>query len=118
FADIGATLSANLGSQYVNDFPNEGRMQRVTVQADRTARMQAEDLLSLHVRNAAGGMVPLSAFATIEWVKGPTQIAAYNGYPAMRISGQAAPGHSSGEAIAEMERLAARLPAGFGFEWT
>jgi multidrug efflux pump len=118
FADIGATISANLGSEYANDFPNSGRMQRVTIQADGVARMQTDDLLRLTVRNAGGGMVPIAAFANIEWVKGPTQVAGYNGYPALRISGQAAPGFSSGDAIAEMERLAQSLPAGFGFEWT
>ena len=118
FADVNATISANLGSAYVNDFPNAGRMQRVTVQADEGQRMQANDLLRLNVRNVHGGMVPLSAFATIEWQKGPTQVVGYNGYPAVRIAGQAAPGYSSGAAIAEMERLARDLPAGFGYEWT
>jgi len=118
FSDINATISANLGSSYVNDFPNAGRMQRVVVQADERARMQTEDLLNLNVRNAAGGMVPLSAFAHVEWVKGPMQVVGYNGYPSVRISGQAAPGYSSGDAIAEMERLAAELPQGFGYEWT
>jgi multidrug efflux pump len=118
FSDINATISANLGSSYVNDFPNAGRMQRVVVQAGEQARMQTEDLLNLNVRNAAGGMVPLSSFAHVEWVKGPTQVVGYNGYPSVRISGQAAPGFSSGDAIAEMERLAAELPQGFGYEWT
>ena len=118
FADINATVSANLGSSYVNDFPNAGRMQRVTVQADAAQRMQAGDLLKLNVRNVHGGMVPLSAFATLEWLKGPTQVVGYNGYPAVRISGQAAPGYSSGDAIAEMQRLAQSLPQGFGYEWT
>ncbi|WP_186394802.1 efflux RND transporter permease subunit [Stappia sp. TSB10GB4] len=118
FADINATISANLGSSYVNDFPNSGRMQRVTVQADQDARMQTDDLLRLNVRNSNGGMVPLSAFASVEWRKGPSQIVGYNGYPSIRISGEAAPGYSSGDAIAEMERLAGQLPAGFGYEWT
>ena len=118
FADINATISANLGSTYVNDFPNSGRMQRVTVQADQDARMQTSDLLRLNVRNNNGGMVPLSAFASVEWRKGPSQIVGYNGYPSIRISGEAAPGYSSGDAIAEMERLAGELPAGFGYEWT
>jgi multidrug efflux pump len=118
FADINSTISANLGSAYANDFPNAGRIQRVTVQADRGARMQTEELLNLTVRNASGGMVPMSAFATVEWIKGPSQVAGYNGYPALRISGQAAPGYSTGDAITEMERLAQSLPAGFGYEWT
>jgi multidrug efflux pump len=115
FADINATISANLGSSYVNDFPNAGRMQRVTVQADEGQRMQTSDLLRLNVRNAHGGMVPFSAFARVEWEKGPSQVV---GYPAVRIAGQAAPGASSGVAIAEMQRLAQELPLGFGYEWT
>ena len=113
FADINSTISANLGSSYVNDFPNAGRMQRVTVQADAERRMQTDDLLNLNVRNASGGMVPLSAFASVEWQKGPPQLVRYNGYPSMRIGGEAAPGYSSGEAMEEMERLADQLPAGF-----
>ncbi|TZG34306.1 efflux RND transporter permease subunit [Agrobacterium sp. B1(2019)] len=118
FSDINATISANMGSSYVNDFPNAGRMQRVTVQAELGQRMKTEDLLNLNVRNANGGMVPVSSFASVEWVRGPSQVVGYNGYPAIRISGQSAPGYSSGDAIAEMERLARELPGGFGFEWT
>lgn len=118
FADINTTISANFGSTYVNDFPNAGRMQRVTVQADAQRRIQADDLLALNVRNVHGGMVPLSAVASVEWEKGPTQVVGYNGYPSVRISGEAAPGYSSGAAIEEMERLAAQLPEGFGYEWT
>lgn len=118
FADINSTISANLGSAYVNDFPNSGRMQRVTVQADAEKRMQTADLLNLNVRNASGGMVPLSSFASVEWIRGPQQIVGYNGYPSVRITGQAAPGYSSGDAIAEIERLAKELPSGFGYEWT
>src|SRR3546814_3927471 len=93
-------------------------MQRVTVQAGQEQRMQMEEVLDFTVRNAHGGMVPLSAFARVEWVRGPTQIVGYNGYPSVRIGGQAAPGYSSGDAIAEMERLAADLGPGFGYEWT
>ncbi|NKL37900.1 multidrug efflux RND transporter permease subunit [Rhizobium leguminosarum bv. viciae] len=118
FADINSTITANLGSSYVNDFPNSGRMQRVIVQAQDKSRLQAEDLMKLNVRNASGGMVPLSSFAVAEWQKGPAQIVGYNGYPSVRISGAPAPGYSSGAAIIEMERLASELPDGFGFEWT
>ncbi|NWJ23609.1 efflux RND transporter permease subunit [Rhizobium sp. RM] len=118
FSDINATISANMGSSYVNDFPNAGRMQRVTVQAEQGQRMKTADLLNLNVRNANGGMVPMASFASVEWVRGPSQVVGYNGYPSIRISGQAAPGFSSGDAIAEMERLAKELPTGFGFEWT
>ncbi|MDP9839421.1 multidrug efflux pump [Neorhizobium huautlense] len=118
FSDINSTITANLGSSYVNDFPNSGRMQRVTVQAEGNQRMKTEDLLKLNVRNASGGMVPMSSFASAEWVRGPSQVIGYNGYPSIRIAGQAGPGYSSGDAIAEMERLANQLPTGFGYEWT
>jgi multidrug efflux pump len=118
FGDINSTITANLGSSYVNDFPNAGRMQRVTVQADGNQRMQTADLLKLNVRNASGGMVPMSSFATVEWMRGPSQVVGYNGYPSVRIAGQAGPGYSSGDAIAEMQRLAGQLPSGFGYEWT
>ncbi len=118
FADINSTISANLGSAYVNDFPNAGRMQRVVVQAQDRDRLQAEDLLRLTVRNVHGGMAPISAFARVEWTKGTPQVVGYNGYPTIRITGSPQPGFSSGEAIAEMERLALELPQGFGFEWT
>jgi len=118
FSDINSTITANLGSSYVNDFPNSGRMQRVTVQAEGNQRMKTEDLLKLNVRNASGGMVPMSSFASAEWVRGPSQVIGYNGYPSIRIAGQAGPGYSSGDAIAEMERLADQLPTGFGYEWT
>lgn len=118
FADINATIATNLGSNYVNDFPNAGRLQRVTVQADAAKRMQTADLLNLYVRNANGGMVPISAFATVKWSMGPTQVVGYDGYPSVRLSGETKPGYSSGDAIKEMERLATQLPTGFGFEWT
>jgi multidrug efflux pump len=118
FDAINAALSTTLGSSYANDFPNGGRLQRVVVQADAPARMQPEDLLRISVPNNRGQAVPLSAFASTRWVVGPMQTVRYNGYSTMRISGQAAPGFSSGEAMAEMERLAGQLPTGFAFEWT
>lgn len=118
FADINNTITANLGSSYINDFPNAGRMQRVVVQAQDRDRLQVEDLLKLNVRNASGGMVPLSSFAIAQWQKGSPQIVGYNGYPTIRISGEPAPGNSTGVAITEMERLASELPAGIGYEWT
>ncbi|MDH0612156.1 MULTISPECIES: efflux RND transporter permease subunit [unclassified Agrobacterium] len=118
FADINNTITANLGSSYINDFPNAGRMQRVIVQAQDRSRLQVEDLLKLNVRNAGGGMVPLSSFAIAQWQKGSPQIVGYNGYPTIRIAGEPAPGNSSGAAIAEMERLAGEVPEGIGFEWT
>ncbi|MBB3643073.1 MULTISPECIES: efflux RND transporter permease subunit [Variovorax] len=118
FDAINATLSTALGSSYINDFPNRGRLQRVVVQADAPARMQPDDLLKLNASNTQGQPVPLSAFATTKWVTGATQTVRYNGYPAIRISGDAAPGYSTGAAMAEMEKLASQLPAGFGYEWT
>jgi multidrug efflux pump len=118
FADINATLSTAFGSSYVNDFPNAGRLQRVIVQADAEDRLQPEDIGRLYARNAAGDMVPFSSFSSTSWTTGPVQLVRYNGYPAMKISGNAAPGRSTGEALAEMERLAGQLPAGFGYEWT
>ncbi len=118
FADINAVLSTALGSAYANDFPNYGRQQRVIVQADRINRMQPEDIMNLFVRNTQGSMVPMSAFAKGHWIVGPVQLVRYNGYPSIRISGDAATGASTGEAMDEMERLASKLPAGIGFEWT
>ncbi|MDA9466585.1 multidrug efflux RND transporter permease subunit [Bradyrhizobium sp. CCBAU 53415] len=118
FEDINNTISTNLGSNYINDFPNRGRMQRVVVQADARDRMRTEDILNYNVKNRSGQLVPFSSFATVEWARGPTQIAGFNYYPAVRISGEARPGFTSGDAIAEMERLANRLPRGFGYEWT
>jgi len=118
FDAINATLSTGLGSSYINDFPNRGRLQRVVVQADAPARMQPDDLLRLNASNTKGQPVPLSAFATTKWIKGATQTVRYNGYPAIRISGDAAAGFSTGAAMAEMEKLASQLPQGFGFEWT
>ena len=118
FDSINAALSTSLGSSYVNDFPNQGRLQRVVVQADAPSRMQPDDLMRINAANSRGQPVPMSAFATTRWVNGAMQTVRYNGYPAIRISGSAAPGYSTGAAIAEMEKLAGQLPAGFGYEWT
>ncbi len=118
FDAISATLSTALGSSYVNDFPNQGRLQRVVVQADAKDRMQPEQVLKLNALNSQGQSVPLSAFATTRWVTGQMQAVRYNGYPAMRIAGDAAAGFSTGQAMAEMEALAAKLPDGIGIEWT
>jgi multidrug efflux pump len=93
-------------------------MQRVTVQADNSGRMQTDDILTFYVRNSKGSLVPFSSFASIRWIVGPTQLVGFNYYPAVRISGSPRPSYTSGDAIAEMERIAAALPRGFGFEWT
>jgi len=118
FDAINSLLSTAIGSAYVNDFPSRGRLQRVIVQADAPARMVPEELLRLQVPGRGGQLVPLSSFATTRWVNGSMQTTRYNGYPAMRLAGDAAPGRSTGEAMAEMEALARQLPPGFGFEWT
>jgi multidrug efflux pump len=118
FEAINDTISTNLGSAYVNDFPNRGRMQRVIVQSDAANRMSADDILSYNVRNSGGELVPFSSFASIEWQRGPTQVVGFNYYPSIRISGEARAGYTSGDAITEMERLAGTLPRGFGYEWT
>ena len=118
FADIGNVLSTAVGSAYVNDFPNQGRMQRVVVQAEGDQRSQVEDLLKINVRNNLDKMVPLSAFVEARWIQGASQLTRYNGYPAISISGEAAVGHSTGEAMIEIQRLVAQLPAGMGMEWT
>jgi multidrug efflux pump len=117
FEEINNVISTNLGSAYINDFPNRGRMQRVIVQADRIARMQPDQILSYNVRNSGGQLVPLSSFAAVHWSVGPSQIVGFNYYPSMRLSGSAKPGYTSGDAIRVMERLAGKLPRGFGYEW-
>ncbi len=118
FDSIGSALSTALGSAYINDFPNQGRLQRVVVQADAAARMRPESVLDLPVLNNQGQTVPMSAFASTRWITGAMQTVRYNGYPAMKIAGDAAPGFTTGDAMAEMEKLAGQLPPGFGFEWT
>jgi multidrug efflux pump len=118
FDSINTALSTALGSAYINDFPNRGRLQRVVVQSDAPARMQPEDILRLNVASNTGKVVPMSSFTSTRWVNGPMQTVRYNGYPSMRISGSPAPGYSTGAAMTEMERLAAQLPVGFAYEWT
>jgi multidrug efflux pump len=116
--NLSATLSTALGSSYVNDFPNQGRLQRVVVQADAQARARPEDILALSVVNSAGQSIPLATFVKTRWITGQMQAVRYNGYPAMRIAGDAAAGFSTGQAMAEMEKLASQLPPGIGIEWT
>jgi len=118
FAAINSALSIALGSAYVNDFPNAGRMQRVVVQADAAQRMQPEDLLKLQVANAHGQMVPIGAFAKTRWTTGSVQLIRYNTYPAIRVSGTASAGYSTGQAMVEIEKIMQQMPEGIGFEWT
>ncbi|HVW54642.1 MAG TPA: multidrug efflux RND transporter permease subunit [Rhizobiaceae bacterium] len=117
--DIFNTLQIYLGSLYVNDFNLFGRTFRVTLQADKDARAQASDISKLYVRNASGGMVPLSTLGTLKPIVGPETVPHYNNYASALINGGPAPGYSSGQAIAAMERAAATaLPRDFGYEWT
>jgi multidrug efflux pump len=116
--DINNTLSITFGSAYANDFNREGRVLRVVLQAEAVQRMGPEDVLALRVPNSTGGTVPFSAFTTAEWGAGAPQLQRYNGFPAMSISGEAAPGQSTGAAMAEMAALAGQLPDGIGFEWS
>ena len=116
--DLATTLATALGSSNSTDFPNKGYMQRVTIQADAAARMQPEDVMRLTVPNAAGKLVELSTMVTAKWISGPMQVTRYNGYPSMAITGSAKAPYTSGQAMEEMQKLAAELPEGFGFEWT
>ncbi len=118
FEAISSALSTAFGSSVINDFANAGRQQRVVVQAEQAERMTPESVLRLHVPNDSGSLVPLSVFVTTSWEEGPVQVARYNGYPSIRIAGDAAPGVSTGEAMLELERIAAELPEGIGYEWT
>jgi multidrug efflux pump len=117
-ADINATLSTAWGSSYVNDFIDRGRIKRVYIQGDTSARMQPSDLDNWYVRNGAGQMTPFSAFAHGTWIYGSPKLERYNGVPSMEILGQPAPGQSTGAAMAAMEAMAKKLPAGVGYEWT
>jgi multidrug efflux pump subunit AcrB len=113
------TLQVFLGSLYVNDFNRFGRTWQVNVQADANYRKQVEDIKQLKVRNAAGTMVPLGSMASVKGISGPATIQRYNMYPAAPINGEAAPGVSSGEAIAAMEQVSQQdLPHTMRCEWT
>lgn len=116
-SDINSTLSTAWGSSYVNDFIDNGRIKKVYVQADAPFRMNPEDLDLWHVRNSDGDMVPFSAFASYRWTYGSPKLERFNGAPSVNIQGSAAAGKSSGQAMAEMEMLASKLPTGYGIEW-
>lgn len=118
-ADINNTFSVAWGSSYVNDFLDKGRVKRVFLQADAPHRMAPEDIGKWFVRNSSGTMVPFSAFSTSGWITGSPRLERYNGVPSVEILGMALPGAmSSGQALDLVERHAAELPAGIGFEWT
>ncbi|EJD1355180.1 efflux RND transporter permease subunit [Salmonella enterica] len=117
-SDINETISAALGGYYVNDFIDRGRVKKVYVQADAQFRMLPEDINNLYVRSANGEMVPFSTFSSARWIYGSPRLERYNGMPSMELLGEAAPGRSTGEAMALMENLASRLPNGIGYDWT
>ena len=117
-ADINSALSAAWGGSYVNDFIDRGRVKKVYMQADAPYRMTPEDLNRWYVRNNQGQMVPFPAFASASWTYGSPRLERYNGLSSMNIQGAPAPGKSSGQAMASMEKLAGQLPQGIGFEWT
>ena len=117
FASIRTALANALGSSYVNDFPNQGRLQRVMVQADASARMQPADILNLTVPNSSGIAVPLSSIATVSWQMGTEQSVRFNGYPAMELSGSPAIGVSTGQAMEAVQKMVDELGGGYSLEW-
>lgn len=112
------TISAAFGSAYVNDFIQGGRVKRVYAQADAPYRMLPQDLERLYVRNSQGKMVPFASFASGHWTSGSPKLERFNGFPSLNILGEAAPGRSSGEAMAAMEEFVRKLPQGIGYDWT
>ncbi|HIH2748647.1 efflux RND transporter permease subunit [Burkholderia aenigmatica] len=117
-ADINDTMTAAWGSQYVNDFVDRGRVKKVYVQGVPDARVGPEDLYKWYLRNSNGQMVPFSAVASGHWEYGSPKLERYNGIPAVELQGQPKAGHSSGEAMQEIEKIAAQLPNGFGLAVT
>ena len=118
-ADVYNTISIALGSAYINDYTQFGRVFRVTAQADAQFRMKPDDIKQLKVRGVGGAMIPIGTFAQINEVLGPQTITRFNLYPAIKINGEAAPGFSSGEALHIMEDMSEKsLPATMGYSWT
>ncbi len=117
-SSIQSTISAAFGSAYINDFIQGGRVKRVYMQADAPYRMLPRDLERMYVRNTAGGMVPFSSIASGHWTSGSPKLDRFNGFPAINIWGEPAPGRSSGEAMHAMEEIVTELPKGIGFDWT
>ncbi len=117
-ADINNVLSTAWGSTYVNNFIQDGRVKKVYLQSDPRYRMLPEDINTWYVSNKDGQMVPFSAFSTAHWQYGSPRLERYNGLPSVEILGQAAPGVSTGEAMAEVEKMAGQMPPGIGYEWT
>jgi multidrug efflux pump len=117
-ASLNDTMQSVLGVAYINDFVRQGRILRVQMQAEPELRSRPEEVLRLPVKNTRGEMVPLAEIATTRWVVGLPKLDRYNGNPSFKISGGPAPGHSTGEAMAAMEQIAAQMPSGIGFDWS
>ncbi|KQP43729.1 efflux RND transporter permease subunit [Pseudorhodoferax sp. Leaf274] len=115
---IDSTLSTAMGGTYVNDFLNNGRVKRVYMQGDAAFRMLPADIERWSVRNSLGQMVPFHAFSSSRWSYGSPQLARYNGAPAYEFTGDAAPGVSSGAAMAAVEQVMKEMPLGIDYEWT
>lgn len=113
-----STLATAWGGSYVNDFVDRGRVKRVYVQADAQFRAQPNDIDAWHVRTASGTMAPFSAFATLNWSRGPVALSRFNGQPSYELQGQARPGSSSGRAMAEMVKLHSQLEPGTSIAWS
>jgi multidrug efflux pump len=117
-SDLDTTIGAALGSDYVNNFVDRGRVKQVYVQADAQFRMLPADINTWYVRGSNGQMVPLSAVTSGHWQYGSPRLERYNGLPSMEIQGEAAPGKSTGDAMTMMEQLASKLPDGVTYSWT
>ncbi|HEV8239013.1 MAG TPA: efflux RND transporter permease subunit [Thermoanaerobaculia bacterium] len=116
--EVNETLALAWGGRYVDDFIDRGRVKRVILQADAPFRMVPQDFDRWYVRNRHGEMVPFTAFATSHWRRSSPRLERYNGAPAMQITGEAKPGVASSDAMNEVEAMVAKLPPGFGLEWT
>jgi multidrug efflux pump len=117
-ANINASLSTAFGSNYVNNFVNGNRVQRVIVQLDAPFRNEPQDIMKLYVRNKSGTMVPLSTIAKVKWSSGNPSLTRFNGFSSVEIVGSAPEGKSTGEAMIAMQELVKKLPQGIGYEWT
>jgi len=118
-ADVYQTLQAYFGSSFVSQFVDFGRIWQVVIQAQPEYRDQPMDFEQIYVRSSNGSMIPLTALATVRYVAGPGLLPRFNNFPAAKLTGNQAPGYSSGEAIAAMEAVAAEvLPSGYGFSWS
>ncbi|WP_338412667.1 efflux RND transporter permease subunit [Psychrobacter raelei] len=117
-SDINSLLSTAWGSSYVNDFVDRGRIKRVFVQGEADSRTNPEDINKWYVRNKTGDMISMGGFSSSEWQNASPSLTRYNSFPSMNIQGSAAPGLSTGEAMAAMEEMVSQLPPGVGYEWT